>query len=81
MKSENRALRGDEGAAGGHDYYTSNELHSQRLAQELKAAASTAEHSLRLVSGVLKSTLIRSNRHLSTPLCCSVSFKQDNPAM
>lgn len=47
MRSENLVLRGEEGAAGGQDYYTPNELHSQRLAQELKAAASTAEHSLR----------------------------------
>jgi hypothetical protein len=53
LKSENLALRGEEGAAGGHDYFTPNELHSQRLAQELKAAASTAEHSLRqLLTGV-----------------------------
>ncbi|XP_044270067.1 uncharacterized ENTR1 family protein [Tribolium madens] len=53
LKSENLALRGEEGAAGGHDYYTPNEMHSQRLAQELKAAASTAEHSLRqLLTGV-----------------------------
>ncbi|KAG5867688.1 hypothetical protein JTB14_016480 [Gonioctena quinquepunctata] len=50
---ENRTLRGDE-AAGGQGYYgSSNELQSHRLAQELRSAASTAEHSLRqLLTGV-----------------------------
>lgn len=47
LRSENQRLRGEDGAAGGHDYFAPNELHSHRLAQELKAAASTAEHSLR----------------------------------
>nr|XP_023013666.1 serologically defined colon cancer antigen 3 homolog [Leptinotarsa decemlineata] len=53
LKAENRTLRGDE-AAGGQGYYNpSNELHSYRLAQELRGAASTAEHSLRqLLTGV-----------------------------
>lgn len=44
---ENDTLRGYEGAAGGPSCVPPNELHSQRLAQELRAAASTAEHSLR----------------------------------
>ncbi|KAJ3661463.1 hypothetical protein Zmor_005858 [Zophobas morio] len=54
LKSENSTLKGEEGAAGGgSDTNTPNELHAQRLAQELKAAASTAEHSLRqLLTGV-----------------------------
>ncbi|CAH1155630.1 unnamed protein product [Phaedon cochleariae] len=52
LKVENQSLKGDE-AAGGHGLYASNELHSHRLAHELRAAASTAEHSLRqLLTGV-----------------------------
>ncbi|KAJ8911418.1 hypothetical protein NQ315_005951 [Exocentrus adspersus] len=53
LKLENQNLRGDE-AAGGQGYYNSvNELHSYRLAQELRNAASSAEHSLRqLLTGV-----------------------------
>ncbi|CAH0546465.1 unnamed protein product [Brassicogethes aeneus] len=54
LKRENQSLRGEE-AAGGYDYNTgsSNGLHNRRLAQELRTAASTAEHSLRqLLTGV-----------------------------
>ncbi|XP_018563515.1 serologically defined colon cancer antigen 3 homolog isoform X2 [Anoplophora glabripennis] len=53
LKLENQNLRGDE-AAGGQGYYNPvNELHSHRLAQELRNAASSAEHSLRqLLTGV-----------------------------
>lgn len=47
LQKENGALRGEEGAAGGPNLVPPNEVHSQRLAQELRAAASTAEHSLR----------------------------------
>lgn len=52
-KAENHSLRGEE-AAGGHGYYnSSNQLHFIRLSQELRTAASTAEHSLRqLLTGV-----------------------------
>lgn len=47
LKKENSALRAEEGAAGGANFVPTSEVHSQRLAQELRAAASTAEHSLR----------------------------------
>uniref|UniRef100_A0A6P7GH38 Endosome-associated-trafficking regulator 1 n=1 Tax=Diabrotica virgifera virgifera TaxID=50390 RepID=A0A6P7GH38_DIAVI len=50
VKSENQILRG-EGAAGG--YNTSNQVQFNRLAQELRNAAGSAEHSLRqLLTGV-----------------------------
>nr|CAI5817132.1 unnamed protein product [Callosobruchus analis] len=53
LKLENQSLRGGE-ATGGQGYYNpTNEFHSQRLAQDLRIAASTAEHSLRqLLTGV-----------------------------
>ncbi|KAJ8944331.1 hypothetical protein NQ318_016138 [Aromia moschata] len=52
LKLENQSLRGEE-AAGGQGYYNPPELQSHRLAQELRNAASTAEHSLRqLLTGV-----------------------------
>lgn len=47
LQKENNTLRGEEGAAGGANFVPTSEVHSQRLAQELRAAASTAEHSLR----------------------------------
>ncbi|XP_056636338.1 endosome-associated-trafficking regulator 1 [Diorhabda sublineata] len=52
-RAENQSLKGEE-AAGGHGYYnSSNQLHYIQLAQELRTAASTAEHSLRqLLTGV-----------------------------
>ncbi|CAG9838791.1 unnamed protein product [Diabrotica balteata] len=50
VKTENQTLRG-EGAAGG--YNTSNQVQFNRLAQELRNAAGSAEHSLRqLLTGV-----------------------------
>ncbi|XP_072397159.1 uncharacterized protein [Diabrotica undecimpunctata] len=50
VKAENQTLRG-EGAAGG--YNTSNQVQFNRLAQELRNAAGSAEHSLRqLLTGV-----------------------------
>ncbi|KAJ8975711.1 hypothetical protein NQ317_018985 [Molorchus minor] len=52
LKLENQSLRGEE-AAGGHGYYSPPEMQSLRLAQELRSAASSAEHSLRqLLTGV-----------------------------
>lgn len=49
LKLENSSLRGEE-AAGGHVFYNSpNEVQNHRLANELRTAANTAEHSLRWV--------------------------------
>lgn len=48
LQTENQALReGDSGAAGGGGDDPPLEMQAQRLAQELRLAASTAEHSLR----------------------------------
>lgn len=50
LKMENRNLRSEDGATGGgrdDGYYRSNDLHSQRLAKDLRGAANNAEHSLR----------------------------------
>lgn len=48
LKQENLVLRGEHGASGGPSMSaSSNETHTQRLAQELRSSATTAEHSLR----------------------------------
>lgn len=48
LQRENRALRGEEGAAGGPSFGPSNiDVQSHMFAQELRTAASSAEHSLR----------------------------------
>lgn len=47
LKRENVRLLCEEGASGGPSITAPNELQSQRFAQELRTAASTAEHSLR----------------------------------
>ncbi|KAF2904700.1 hypothetical protein ILUMI_01482 [Ignelater luminosus] len=54
LKQENLVLRGEHGASGGPSMSSSSsESHTQRLAQELRSSASTAEHSLRqLLLGV-----------------------------
>lgn len=68
LEFENKMLRGEE-AAGGFDYNPapSSDIHSQRLANELRTAANTAEHSLRqLLTGVENLRLMAStleNRH------------------
>ncbi|XP_017780329.1 PREDICTED: serologically defined colon cancer antigen 3 homolog [Nicrophorus vespilloides] len=53
LRRENRLLRGDDGASGGPSMNLPNEIQSQRVAQELRTAATTAEQSLRqLLTGV-----------------------------
>ncbi|KAI4472102.1 endosome-associated trafficking regulator 1 [Holotrichia oblita] len=54
LKCENQELRGEEGAAGGGPTYRfPSQRQTQRLASDLRSAASTAEHSLRqLLTGV-----------------------------
>lgn len=48
LQKENRTLRCEDGAIGGPNVVPNVDMQANRFAHELRTAASTAEHSLRL---------------------------------